>query len=306
MFSTLKDKVAYQLKYNYYKLFYSKPDAVITFGTALGDDLLCTIIARQLREKGFKNIWMKTFYPEMFLYNPDIDRVIKKEGKYDHAGWEIEQFMYGCNIIAPHYTTHRKETDSDDIPAKHIIQLMCDSAAVDYPEIAKPFFFLDDKEKQAGRLSANQVCIQSGGAAARNHMKNKEWYPDRFKEVVAGLKDKYTIIQLGTAQDELLPGVIDMRGKTTVRQTAALLYNSKFFIGLVGFLMHMARAVDCKSVILFGGREAPWQTGYDFNINLYSPVHCSPCWLRNDCSYDRMCMKSIQPEEVVSAALRLG
>ena len=305
MLSTIKGKVTYQLKYNYYKLFYSKPDAVITFGTALGDDLLCTIIAKQLREKGFKNIWIKTFYPDIFLNNPDIDRVIKKEGKFDHASWEMERFIDGCNIIAPHYTTYHEETDMDEPPSRHIIDLMCGASGVDCPAVIKPFLFLDEKEKLAGKLFDNQVCIQSGGAASRNHMKNKEWYPERFEEVVECLKDKYQIIQVGTKQDHLLPGVTDMRGKTSIRETASLLYNSGFFIGLVGFLMHLARSVDCKSVIIFGGREAPSQTGYDFNTNLYSPVHCSPCWLRNKCDYDRMCMKNITPADVTAAALAI-
>jgi hypothetical protein len=306
MFEKIKDKIVYQAKYNYYKLFYAKPDAVITFGTALGDDLLCTIIAKQLKEKGFKNIWIKTFFPEMFLNNPDISRVITKKGKYDHADWEIERFIDGCHIVAPHYTTYHPETDSDEIPSKHIIELMCDSAGVDYPETMKPFIFLDEKEKHAGKMFENQVCIQSGGAAARNYMKNKEWFPDRFIEVVEQLKQQYNIIQIGTKQDNLLPGVTDMRGKTTIRETAALLHNSKFFVGLVGFLMHLSRAVDCKGVIIFGGRESPSQTGYDFNTNLYSPVHCSPCWLRNNCHYDRMCMKAIQPAEVAAAALSIA
>jgi hypothetical protein len=65
--------------------------------------------------------------------------------------------------------------------------------------------------------------------------------------------------------------------------------------------MHVARAVECPSVIVFGGREAPWQTGYICNFNLYSAVPCAPCWRSNTCEIDRQCMRDISVDDVVSA-----
>jgi len=67
----------------------------------------------------------------------------------------------------------------------------------------------------------------------------------------------------------------------------------------VGLLMHLARAVDCRSVIVYGGRETPAQSGYPCNVNLYSPVRCSPCWRLNTCPYDRACLAMIGVDEVV-------
>jgi hypothetical protein len=65
--------------------------------------------------------------------------------------------------------------------------------------------------------------------------------------------------------------------------------------------MHLARAVECPSVIVFGGREAPWQSGYICNSNLYSAVPCAPCWRANTCEFDRRCMSDISVADVVSA-----
>ncbi len=306
MLKNFINTLSYQLRYNYYKLFVKRPDAVITFGTSLGDDLLCTIVARQLKEKGYKNIWIKTFFPEMFLNNPDISRVIVKRGQYDHAGWEVERFISKCKVFAPHYTLYDEAMDMDEIPSQHIVNIMCEKAEVDVPKIVKPFIWLSEREKSKGKIYSKQICIQSGGSAARNHMINKEWFPERFLKLVEQLQDKYNIIQIGSKEDTLLPGVTDMRGKTTIRETAALLSNSVFFIGLVGFLMHLARAVDCRSIIIFGGREKPGQTGYDFNINLHSAIECSPCWLRNRCNYKRKCMEIISVSDVYEAALKMG
>ena len=77
--------------------------------------------------------------------------------------------------------------------------------------------------------------------------------------------------------------------------------NSQVFIGLEGFLMHLARAVNCRSVILYGGRLKPSQIGYVANKNLYSPVECAPCWLRNPCDHNRKCMDMITVEQVLAA-----
>ena len=94
---------------------------------------------------------------------------------------------------------------------------------------------------------------------------------------------------------------MDLRGKTTLRQTAAILANSVVFVGLVGFLMHLARAVDCRSVIVYGGRELPSITGYACNQNLVRQPPCAPCGLYNDCEYHRDCMEQIEVGDVVLA-----
>jgi ADP-heptose:LPS heptosyltransferase len=109
------------------------------------------------------------------------------------------------------------------------------------------------------------------------------------------------ILQIGSPNDSLLEGVKDLRGKTSIRKTAAILSQSKCFVGTVGFLMHLARSVECRSVIIYGGREHSWQSGYKCNENLNSFVDCAPCWKWNDCNHNRKCMDSITPEEVLKA-----
>jgi ADP-heptose:LPS heptosyltransferase len=103
--------------------------------------------------------------------------------------------------------------------------------------------------------------------------------------------------------DPPLKGALDLRGKTSLREAAAILSNSQLFVGLVGFLMHLARAVNCRSVVVYGGRETPDKTGYIANKNLVGVTPCSPCWEENKCDYDRECMKMISVETVVEAVM---
>jgi ADP-heptose:LPS heptosyltransferase len=132
-------------------------------------------------------------------------------------------------------------------------------------------------------------------------MRNKEWYPQRFQAVIDALRHEYRFVQIGSAQDPHLNNAIDLRACTSIRETAAILYHARIYIGSVGFLMHLARSVECPSVIIYGGREAPWQSGYLSNVNLYSPEACAPCWRWNDCDFDRKCMSSINVNEVILA-----
>jgi ADP-heptose:LPS heptosyltransferase len=132
----------------------------------------------------------------------------------------------------------------------------------------------------------------------------KEWFPERFQEVVSALRHKYNFVQIGLKSDPPLDGVLDMRGKTSLRQAAAIMSGSWVFVGLVGLLMHLARAVDCRSVIIFGGREAPNQSGYSCNENLFAELACSPCWRWSRCAHDRECMKMITADRVIEGIER--
>jgi hypothetical protein len=178
---------------------------------------------------------------------------------------------------------------------------MCQKAGILGSITLKPHFILHESEKEQGQVTSRQITIQTSGLTARHAMHNKNWFVEGYQEVVSSLKSKYNFVQIGSLSDPPLEGVLDLRGKTTIRQTAALLCRSLVFVGQVGLLMHLARAVDCRSVILYGGREKPSQSGYSCNENLYSEVGCSPCWRMNTCPYDMECMRRISAADVLRA-----
>jgi ADP-heptose:LPS heptosyltransferase len=99
-------------------------------------------------------------------------------------------------------------------------------------------------------IAKDQIAIQSTTRAAATPLHNKEWLPERFQAVVNALSGQLNFVQVGSSGDPKLDNVIDLRGKTTLRQAAAVLARSRLFVGLVGGLMHLARAVDCSAVIV--------------------------------------------------------
>ena len=273
-----------------------RPKTLLYFGISPGDDLLCTAVLHELKKRNHHNIWMMSNYPELFAGNGNVARVVPAEDRFrEYAtllGGEYRFLQYAAVI---------PERDMSVPPARHIIAELCASAKIAGQISLQPYFYLSAAEKEKGAWAQGMIAIQSGGLAAKLPMRNKQWFPERFQAVVNQLKNNFKFVQLGSAGDPPLTDVVDLRGKTNIRETAAVLANCRLHIGTVGFLMHLARATECPAVIIFGGREAPWQSGYGCNLNLYSAVPCAPCWLWNRCRFNRVFMDNITATDVIAA-----
>jgi len=276
-----------------------KPSLVVAYGDGFGDHLLCTALFREMRVRGHTGLWMMSGHPSLFEGNTDVDAVVPTDWRYP----ELAQ-RWGGRSIMPNYAEIIESEDRSVAPERHIISCMCQRAGLTGPVTLRPYMTLSPAEKDAGRLAARQIAIQSSILSASMPIRNKQWKPDRFQEVVENLRHAYTFVQVGSPRDPQLEGVVDLRGKTSLRQTGAVMSQSLVFIGLVGFLMHLARAVDCRSVIVYGGREAPWQSGYSSNENIFTPLDCSPCWLWSKCDHGHKCMDDINASHVIDAVHR--
>jgi len=268
------------------------------YGRSLGDDLMCTAVLREMRRRGYRSVWMMSRFPELFERNQDVDRVVPHDKRYDRYA----QWMGGRSWYI-HYGGHDRERDQSPIPQQHIIARMCASAELTGDIALRPYLHLSDEERTVGRLAPRQIVMHSSGLSAYSAMKNKEWVRGRIQKVAHALRDEYTIVQLGAPSDPKLDGCIDLRGRTTVRQSAAIIANSVLTLAQAGFLMHLTRAVDRPAVIIYGGREHPWQSGYSCNTNLFTALPCAPCWSWNRCDnpVERECMKRISVDDVVRA-----
>jgi ADP-heptose:LPS heptosyltransferase len=194
-------------------------------------------------------------------------------------------------------------------PKEHILALLCRAVGVTGRVQLRPWYFQTEEEAILGRYAARQIAIQCvGNRTHETWMANKTWFVDRFQTVVDELRLSYpniTILQLGIPADPALTGVVDLRGATSLRESAAILSSSECFVGTSGFLGHLARAVECRSVIIYGGREHSWQLGYPCNENLESHLECAPCGLWHDCDFGRRCMVDITEQQVIDAVGRI-
>ena len=121
----------------------------------------------------------------------------------------------------------------------------------------------------------------------------KWWETARFQAVVDHFRGRIQFVQVGEYghHHPRLRGVIDLRGKTNLRELVRLVYHAQGVLCPVTALMHLAAAVEVKDrrlrhrpcVVVAGGREpAHWEAypGHQF-IHTVGALRCcrhGGCW----------------------------
>jgi ADP-heptose:LPS heptosyltransferase len=162
-----------------------------------------------------------------------------------------------------------------------------------------PEIFLTPQELDEGRNIISQydfaICIN---ISSKHEI--KKWSFDKWERIIK-FYPKIKFIQLGDEDETRLKGTLDLLG-TPIRKQLSVLASSNLYVGLDSFWNHAARALNVKSVILFGPTN-PNIWGYDENINIYKKTRCSPCidWGVEECPYGKKCMNDIQILDVKKA-----
>ncbi len=285
------------------QLPWAHPGLYVGFG-GIGDELLATGPLHELASRLGRPLTVFARYEPLFRGNPDVRDVRLADPALPETA-----ARWGIDLRRPCEWQADLDADRQAPPTRHIIAEASFAAGVRGAIHLRPYVYLTAAERTlaAEGLPSDRplLAIQSTGAAARYYFANKEWGVERFAEVARLLAPRFHLVQLGAAGDSLLPHTIDRRGLPDLRQSAAVLSQCSLLIGQVGFLMHLARAVDRRSVVVFGGREHPSQSGYPCNENLHETPPCSPCWQKSGCDFDRVCLTRITPAAVVAAVDRL-
>jgi ADP-heptose:LPS heptosyltransferase len=121
----------------------------------------------------------------------------------------------------------------------------------------------------------------------------KWWDHRRFQEVVDHFLGKILFVQVGEKRHmhQPLTGVLDLRGKTDLRQLVRLVYHSQGVLCPVTSLMHMAASIEVKGggpknrpcVVVAGGREPSQWEAYPHHqfIHTNGSLKCCDnggCW----------------------------
>ena len=98
---------------------------------------------------------------------------------------------------------------------------------------------------------------------------SKWWSSEFYQKVVDHFKGKITFVQCGESSHHhpSLENVINLVGKTNLRQFVRLIYHSVGVVSPVTFAMHAAAAIECRydiknrpAVVIAGGREpSQWE-----------------------------------------------
>ncbi len=182
----------------------------------------------------------------------------------------------------------------------------------------EPRLYLSPEEIQAAKLKLEQygligekktlIGINPGAA----YGSAKCWLPDRFIAVSQRLlEDPNTyLVYFGdsagaplvkTIFDALDSNrVINLAGKTSIRELIALIDCCNVFLTNDSGPMHIAAALKVPLVALFGSTSAIKTPPYNHGTIIHKHVSCSPCYKRT-CPIDFRCMTGISVDEVYDA-----
>lgn len=273
-------------------------DELLYFGDrGIGDDLLCTAVLHEMQKRGRTKVAMMSNWPELFENLPYPAKVVP----YDYGALHCIE-RTGIRVLHPSYG-RVVQTDplrfEFDLP--HFVESMCRSVGIKGEIESRAHVALTDAERSRWVDCQGSIVVQTSRINPRFELRNKEWLPEYWKALPALLEGIAPLVQVGGTDDPPFAGARDLRGRTSLRDVMGVLSNARLFVGLEGFLMHLARAVETMAVIIYGGYLHPSQSGYAENVNLFSALPCSPCGYPNHCEFDRECMRRITPELVAEA-----
>lgn len=269
-------------------------DLLCYTGGGLGDELMLTAVAAEARKLG-RPLSILTNRPEVWEGNPDPVQIVTN----------IERWfrVYFRKFVR----TEIKHLPYTNSTHQHIGELIGRNIGIQLPERWRPVF----RPRSPLTIPAGSIVVQNSCRGAQFSAYTKEWPYERWNVLVERLLAQgHPVVQLGTPVDPLIPGATDLRGRTDLPQAAGVLEHARLFIGLESGLMHVAAAVGAPSVIVYGGRSRPWETGYPWHWHVANTtIPCAGCALNTGCPHEMECMNEIGLEAVwvtVQSALEGG
>lgn len=163
-----------------------------------------------------------------------------------------------------------------------------------------------------GGESVPRMVVMAPGA--RSHL--KRWPADRFAAVADRLiaEEKVQVVLVGDSEERSITETVrkkmkhpalDLAGRTTIRQLAALLSRASLVITNDSACLHAAEAMEIPTVAIFGPTdEAKYGPRLDRSIVVRRNLVCAPCE-RALCPYGHECMTGLEVDEVVQAAIKI-
>jgi heptosyltransferase-1 len=143
----------------------------------------------------------------------------------------------------------------------------------------------------------------------------KHWFAERWAELAGILAQSHhlQVVMLGGPTDSegaeaiaaLAPGLINLVGKTSLMQCAALIQTARLLIGVDTGLTHLGIAMKIPTLALFGSTRPYLDTGLKHAKVLWEGLSCTPCRRRPSCGGDFTCMKLHTVGKVASEAAAL-
>ena len=196
-------------------------------------------------------------------------------------------------------------------PQRHIARIFGDQLGVEVADV-HPFCVFDAeliRQYQDGWAHLPRPWIVVNRKS--NNSPNKDWMDQHWDLLIASLLNHSTVIEIGTGgqggQPVQHPHYVELTGRLPLKNFLAAVAAGDIHVGPMSGPVHIAAAAGKPSVVIYGGYEVPECSSYPENINIYTKLPCSPCWLLQEpCPYDRICLSRISPEHSRAGDCVLG
>lgn len=143
----------------------------------------------------------------------------------------------------------------------------------------------------------------------------KHWFTERWAELAQALASESggPVVMLGAAADRVgaeaiakrAAGIVDLSGRTSLGQCAAIIERAGLLIGVDTGLTHLGIAMKTPTLALFGSTRPYLDTDFELAKVLYEPMPCSPCKRRPICGGEFQCMQAHTVAKVLAEAALL-
>ena len=266
-----------------------------------GDIVVLTGVIRDLH-RGYPSqfaVEVRTSYPEFWYYNPHLR-------SFPDCDTQVERVVCGLKHLS---------TEPNAIPRRYFDLFLADLRNQIGVEVSATRIAGDIHLSPNERLSPDPVnqllgakipywIISTGG---KYDITTKWWSSERHQKVVDTFKDRILFVQVGLAEHHHPPlnGVLDLRGRTSIRELVRLMYGAQGVLCGITSLMHLAAAVPLRyadrgerpCVVIAGGREPSLLVQYPGHQFIHNvgmlPCSRSGCWktrtkvLNDGSEYDR-------------------
>ena len=175
--------------------------------------------------------------------------------------------------------------------------------------------YIDENLKQQMASSLDNKTRIVFNTGASNARQGRKWAIDNWIKLAELIFEKYDaqIIVIGSKEDEenalklfeKFPQIKSFAGKTSLKETAALISNTDIVVSGDTGPLHISSAAGPVCIGLYGScpvtRSGPYG---EKHLTIKSELSCSPCD-RKVCKYvksevdDTPCMRDIKPEDVI-------
>lgn len=270
-----------------------------------GGDLMYSAVLREAKKKyPHKNIYLinskfdylqkilfrKNFYilknkSPIFYNNPNISYGYVKKNSLVINRFD-KSLSYAIKEFKDKYIFEEK---------KHAIALIFENLNIDSKNINPEIFFTENELtyfKEKFRFLENVKYITIEPNVKRGFLgKNREWKFNNWQKLINNFKNLY-FIQVGNSKNNNLNNLYyNFNTKLSLRETIYIIMKSKIFLGTDSGLMHAAKAVNTKSLILFHSILNKNVIAYSDNYNLTKQVPCRNCGFKEGfCPNNNICM----------------